>query len=249
MKTKIISFSKGCDNFIKTPYAFIFFLGFIFLFSVLNYISFSMGMEISFPWSESNVITIDSSNSWVGWLEITIASVGALVTMFGVIWAVNLKKEFIYPTLVGETFVVIDSIIIGAVFTSVSYIFMMGISIISWKNWNKKNNDTDGKINLALIFIFLFFYFGIGLPISISLINEGNILNSFFDVVGSGIVVVAWYCILQKKKYGFLLFFITDFTYMIYFFSSGIWSTGSSYIIYALIDSTSFMSWNYKESQ
>ncbi len=240
----IKSLSEKGEVFLNKNISLFLFLIGVSIFALLNYVWFGLGKtNISSPWVNQDQGITNTHLSWLGWTELTIAYLGSLITIFGVILTIRLNKKFIFPLLIGETLVIIDAIIIGAIFTGISYFIMIIFAIFNYINWDKnEKNKSMSKNNWIFIVLFLFLYLLFGSLLSNKFIDRSTI-DMIFDVFGSGIVIFAWFIVLKKNKYGFLFFLLTDFTYMIYFFTSGVWSTGSSYIVYIFLDSIAFISW------
>lgn len=241
----IVSLSNKTNSFLKTKYSFIAFLGGIIFFWILNYIMFGFSINdfsVSTPWFGD--ILSSSSNSWIGWTEITIASLGSLLVITGVIMVIRFEKNFIIPLTIGNVLVILDASIVGAIFTALSYFLMLCSGIYSWIQWNKDADDDNKMTNKKYIFftIGLVIYFLVGFLISNQVYGSIE-WTTMIDVISSGIVVFCWLLLFNKNKYGFIGFFLTDITYIILFSAQGLIAAGSSYIVYAFIDSTSFISW------
>ncbi len=246
-ETNIISsVSKKANNFLNSNKAFIFFLGGVVVSSLINVIMFSFNINdftIDTLWWGS--ISVNDSNSYIGWIEIIVAAFGSLLTIWGVIWTIRFDKRFIYPLVVGEVLVIIDAIMLGLVFTGLSYVLMVISALYNFFMWNNVDEDNDSKMNLfnwmiIIIFITIYCVGGIILVASVSgKVNGFNIV----DIISSGVVAASWFVILRKSKWGFVTFIITDIIYLIVYLSVGVWATACSYAIYMFIDSTSLLSW------
>lgn len=247
MCKKINIISTKADSFIKSKWSFFIFVSAILFFGIINLIFFVLidGFEIISPWVENDISI--NNYSWLGYVEIFIATIGSSLTIAGVVMAIRLNRKYIYLSIPGEVLVIVDAIIIGALFTGLSYFIMIVISIYNWYTWEKESDNKVHKIRLSLFIISI--YVVIGLLI-IGLFNYNDAyknINNYIDVIASGIVVGSWYLILNKKSVGFIGFVLTDVAYIMLFFSVGVWATGSSYIIYLLIDITSYVSWHSKK--
>lgn len=246
--TKIKSISNKANAFINSKWSFILFLGGIGFFAVVNYTMFIFGINdftIDTAWWGS--VRSTDVDAWVGYGEITIGTLGSLLTISGVILTIRFDKRFITPLLIGESLVILDAFILGAYFTCFSYALMMISAFYNYLQWNKEGDDTSPQmdlINWIIVGVFLVIYIGIGLgAIFGTNLYDQNDFMSYNDIISSGIVVACWYMVLRKSKWGFVGFVITDITYLILFASAGVWVAGSSYIVYMFIDSTSFISW------
>lgn len=268
IKRNNLNFIDKINKFFFTPKIFLI-LGGILFFAILNYLFFGLGFDwagTSNPWgfgepNENGGFTVvgNGPDSWYGYLNITISTLGGLLTIFALILTVRLDKKFIIPVLFGESLVVLDALLIGALFTGISYVLMIFASIYNYITWGNREEDNKSKMNLKVWFFlgsFLFFYIFIGLLyIGISDFNGGltgsfiSVWGNWYDVVGSGIVVTAYFMMYQKWKYSFFIFLITDFIYMIFFFQIGLWSTASSYIVYLFTDSMSMITWWNKDDR
>jgi len=148
--------------------------------------------------------------------------------------------------------VIIDSIIVGQIFTALSYILMIGSAIYNYLNHWRNENDLKpisrmtNKLWLGSL-IFLLVYISIGILIEFFLIKPSStllILNSANDVFSSSVVVVSWFIVLNKDKRGFYGFLFTDILYLAGFFSLGVYASGTSYIVYMVLDTLSILSWS-----
>ncbi|BDU67363.1 MAG: hypothetical protein TYPL_0160 [Candidatus Tyloplasma litorale] len=245
MENKIKQISKKSNEFLNSKNAFVIFLGGVLFFSIINYFLFAFNSDFEINTLFGNIVR-SSSNAWIGWFEITISTIGSLLTISGVILTIRFDKKFIWPLLIGEVLIIIDAIILGAFLTSFSYFLMIISAIYNYYKWNTEF-DNQNKMNLTnwiIVVIFILFYIGFFTTIMFSFSDyDYKVLADWNDIISSGIVVASWYIILRKSKWGFLGFLITDITYLLYFFTSGVWASGSSYIVYLFIDSTSFISW------
>ncbi len=238
--------SKSANNFLQSYKAFIFFLGGLFIISIVNIIMFTFninGFTIDTQWWGS--IDVHSSNSYIGWFEIIIAALGSILTIWGVIWTIRFDKRFIYPLVVGESLVVIDAIILGLVFTGLSYVIMIASALYNFFMWNKVDDSDESQMNLfnwTIVIIFVILYSVGGFVSVLAITGQINGVNAS-DILSSGVVAASWYVVLRKSKWGFITFVITDVIYLILYTTTGVWATGSSYIVYLFIDSTSFISW------
>ncbi len=239
--------SKKSKKFLNSKWSFVIFLSGILLIAILNYVMFALGditINLLIKINGSNIISVNSSTAWLGWLEITISNIGTMCTISGIILTIRFDKRFIIPLVIGETLVIADSIIIGALFTGLSYIIMLSFAIFNYVKWKEDKNDGSKMNTKYWLFCasVLIIYISIGIWIKF-LITDTPMFNDYNDVISSGVVTVCWFILLRKSKWGFIGFFITDITYLILFFSSGLWTTGAGYIVYLFIDSISFISW------
>lgn len=263
VERKKLNISDEVNKFFFSPKVFIILLGIVF-FAILNYVFFSLGYEWAAtdnPWGfgTDGIITGTDPDAWFGYLNITISTIGGVTTIFALILTVRLDKSFIIPMIIGETLVLADSIMIGAVFTGLSYFFMICASIYNYIKWGNGGKDDMSRVtNITWILSSLFFvaYLLFGLTfVQMSGFNGGligsfsDVWGNWYDVIGSGIVVVAYVLMYKKFKYTFFAFLATDIIYMIFFFQLGLWSTAASYIVYLFTDTTSMLTWWYKDER
>ncbi len=247
MNNGIKKISIKSSNFLNSNYSIIFFLGGIIFFSYINFLLFGFkeGFSIETRWWGN--LSSSDNNAWIGWIEMIIATIGSTLTIWGVILTIRFNKNFIYPLAIGEIFVIIDALLIGAIMTCFSYLLMLISAFYNFIYWKKIDKDNENKMN-SYYWIFVFSFL-IGYIILFSLINfksgfyEIDEFNNWNDIVSSGIVVISWFILLRKSKWGFLGFLLTDITYMTMYFSAHLFSIGSSYIVYLFIDITSFLAW------
>lgn len=239
----INSISKKGNKFLNSKWSFAIFLTLLLIISLINIISFELGwIDISLIASDS--ITHNSKLAWLGILEIMISSIGSMLTISGVILTIRFDKKFIYPLVIGEILIIIDSMIIGAIFTAFSYFIMIIFAIMNYLKW-KNEDDNKNKMTKTIwsvLIIFLGVYIMFGLFIQVLVLGENNYLG-YFDVINSGIVSISWFILLRKNKLGFIGFLITDILYLILFIDAGLFTAGIGYLIYIFIDSISFISW------
>lgn len=231
------------NKFSNSYWAFIAFVGSMFLVTIVNLIMYGVGVtSVDTIWWGS--VSAGGQLGFIGWTEILIAGIGSMLTFWGVIWTLRFDKRFITPLVLGETLIVIDALILGWTFTAISYVLMISSAIYNYIMWNKED-DNDSKMNLfnwTIVGIFVLMYVSIGL-IGTDLISGELTIINYNDVISSGVVAASWYVVLRKSKWGFVTFIITDLLYFITYCSVGVYATGCSYIIYLFIDSTSFLSW------
>jgi hypothetical protein len=67
-------------------------------------------------------------------MELFFGNVGSFLTIAGVILTIRFNRNYIYPQLIGETLIIIDSIIVGGVFTGISYFFMILTTIVNYSH-------------------------------------------------------------------------------------------------------------------
>ncbi len=222
------------------------------------------GFAVYIPWVGGDV-TVGSEWAWLAWFEIIIASLGSSLTIFGVVLTIRMDKRFVFPLVAGELLVIIDAIIVGYVFTALSYVLMVSAGVWSWFQWNKVDEDDSNQMSIKhwifvgtalLAYILLGASILAAFPELLSYTNEetGKHLTSiqyvfnWADVICSGVVAASWFILLRKNKWGFLGFVVTDLIYIIMFFAVQVWATATSYIIYLVgIDSISFISWWNKD--
>ncbi len=242
--TTINIISNKANNFLKSDWAYVSFLGGMSIITILNLFLFGFGeITIDTVWWGS--INSTDSNSWLGWLEICFAGVGSTLTIWGVIWTLRFDKRFIFPLMIGETMVVIDAIVLGWTFTAISYILMMISAMYNYILWNKEDDNISKMdlFNWIMVGAFIIIYSIGGIGLSMVMIEGKLGFVNYNDVISSGIVVASWYVILRKSKWGFVTFVATDILYLFAYLSVGVWATGFSYLVYLFIDSTSFISW------
>lgn len=251
MKNKIEFISEEGKKFLQSKWSLFFFLGSIICLSIMNLSLFGMGQSGISTIFTNNIIEVNSDNSWIGWVEITISSFGSFFTILGVILTIRFDKRFIFPLVLGETLIICDAIMIGYIFTAISYTLMLCAAFYSYFMWNKEKG-TDSKVTFFMwVIIGLFFitYLGFGMTIgyetSIYRDEFGNInqYSMWTDIACSGIVVSSWFLLLRKSKWGFLGFLITDILYIILYAQVPLWPTVGSYAVYIFIDGISFISW------
>ncbi len=259
MNTTITNISKKTQIFINSNWSITLFPGVILLMGIFNLISYRyLGVQVTTPWVNSGGVSYGDANDWIGWIAITISSVGGSISVLGTLFVIRFDKRFIIPIVIGDALVITDAIFAGYVFTALSYLLMMSSGIYSWFVWNNQDDESDNKsiMNKTWWFIILglvLTYITIGVVIVLSFpafFNNSddphNILN-WIDIVCSGVVVAAWIVMTRKDKLAFTGFLSTDMLYLITFFIMGYWGTGMSYFVYLFIDSTSMVSWITKE--
>lgn len=266
-KTKLQNISGKANNFFLSKWALIIFLGMVIFLGIGNFINYGLNPStggIGTPWVSDGYVGVNTSSSWLGWFEITISTIGSTLSIMGVILVIRFDKRFIIPLLIGETLTVIDAIVIGYVFTGMSYILMMILAIYNYIMWDKSDDDNLDKMNLRIWFFVIFgflAYICIAVIILYGMSNlkfDGSGYNDYYnmssfsawnDIISSGIVTFAWFVMLRKNRWSFIAFIITDITYLITFFMANVWATGTSYIVYLFSDTTSFISWIDKEDR
>ncbi len=246
--TTIQNISNKANSFIQSKWSFVVFLSGIAFFAILNYLMFALGVnDFTIDTAIWGSVHSTDANGWIGYGEITIGTLGSLLTITGVILTIRFDKRFIIPLVVGESLVILDAFILGAYFTCFSYALMIISALYNYIQWNKEGDDMAPKMDLVnwiIVGVFLVIYIGIGFgAIFGTNLYDQTEFSSYNDIFSSGIVVACWYMVLRKSKWGFIGFVITDITYLILFASAGVWVAGSSYIVYIFIDSTSFISW------
>ncbi len=242
--------SKKVNGFLQGNLAFVAFIGGMLIVSIMNLFLYAFvdGFSVDTLWW--GTVTSASSNAWIGWFEICFAGVGSTLTIWGVVWTLRFDKRFITPLLIGEVIVVIDAIMLGWVFTAVSYVIMIISAIYNYIMWNREE-DNEPKMdffNWMVVIVFVIIYITAGLLALLFTVDQMTIWN-YNDVISSGIVAASWYIVLRKSKWGFVMFVITDIMYMIAYSAIGVPATGFSYLIYFFIDSTSLLSWWYIGSE
>lgn len=243
MDTKI-KFSDKANNLLKSNWAFVVFFSGMAIIVIMNLLLFGLSDNFSVDTLWWGSIYKTSSNAWIGWFEICFASVGSTLTIWGVILTIRFNKKFIYPLLIGETMVIIDAVMLGWTFTAFSYLLMIIFAIYNFIQWNKEetNESRMNKTYWILIALFVVLYISLGL-LFINLTFNNLTIWSYNDVISSGLVAASWFVVLRKCKWGFLTFLLTDLFYIVAYTSVGIPATAFSYLIYFIIDSTSFISW------
>lgn len=245
-ESTVNNISKKVNGFLQGNWAFVLFIGGMLTVSIMNLLLFGLvdGYSVDTEWWDN--ITKESNNAWIGWFEICLAGTGSTLTIWGVVWTLRFDKRFIFPLLIGEIIVVIDAIILGWVFTALSYVIMIISAIYNYIMWNREE-DNEPKMDLfnwMVVIVFIGIYVTGGLS-ALSIIDGKLSLSQYNDVISSGIVAASWYVVLRKSKWGFVTFVVTDLLYLVAYTAAGVPATGFSYLIYLLIDSTSFISWWY----
>lgn len=248
--------SNSANSFIASPFAYIL-PAIVFAMGLVNLVTYGLGTNtISFIWGGS--VSVDSAFGWVGWIEVSLSSVASALTIFGVILLIRLDKKFIIPTLIGEAFIFINAILVGYLFTALSYFLMIPAAIYSYIQWDKVDEDNSNQMtrNTWLFTAAMFaFYIFVGATMIMTINYElggYDILDqtdwtAWLELISSAVVTCAWFVMLRKNKWGFLGFVITDITYVSLYLAAGEWATTSSYLVYMVIDTTSLLSWWTKD--
>lgn len=249
MKTKVnkTSLSIRCNNFLNSKYSYLLLL-LLFIIGIGNMIHYGIGGgEISNPWFDEGILSVNSNHGWVGWIELIISMIGSIFTVWSDILIIRFDKKFIFPLIIGTSFTIINALLVGWAFTAISYFIMMITGILSFFKWKNENEESKMNSNIwILILVGLVLYISLGLL----LVNELNYLeglNNFWnwsDIIGSGIVMSSYIILLRKSKYGFLGFVVTDLYYIVAYAIALYWTDAAMYLIYFLfIDSPAFLSW------
>lgn len=252
MKVTKKSISERCNSFLNSNYAFLL-LVLLLIIGVFNMLNFEFNNgSVSNPWFDEGSITADSRHSWIGMCEIIISTIGGITIVLSDILIIRYDKKFIIPLLIGATFTVIDAVLVGYLFTALSYIFMMTIGIYSYLQWGKDEDETNKMTKdlwmFAAILFLVYSLFGL-LLIQTSGSNIGypeklESVWSWSDVLGSGVVLTSYFLMLNKSKYGFFGFVASDITYIFAYGVAGLWTSIGMYAIYLVfIDSPALLSW------
>lgn len=248
--SKKTSISKYANNFINSNYSFLLPL-LLFLIGIFNLLHFGLwNGEILTPWTESGNSTLNS-NAWIGWLGLSLSTVGGSLMVLSDIYIIRYDRKFIVPMIIGSICTIMNGIIAGWSFTAISYFIMMIAGVWSWFKWGNESDETNKMTTKLWIFVLigLITYILIGLILVVTLLQSLYIggLSSFWswsDVISSGVVLACYFVMLRKSKYGFLGFLITDLIYLIGFSSIGFWTDGAMYGVYLIfVDFPALLSW------
>lgn len=237
--------TKKINNLYKKNYIFIFALSTITFFSFIQVWLYATSTINIFFWGDLVASTDPTAKSyvWVGYFLIFLAMFGYLSIITGEIYLTKNRKIFIYFLFFGETLLFTYGIFTQLWFYSLLSIFYVFTSFWQYKNWTDEkdytNKMTKEKTIYATAIMALFIALGLYLTIS-GLIPDAS---PYIDVIAAGIVGFSWYLILNKNKYGFFGFILTDIMYFIIFIMLKFWGVSVSYLFYMLFDGITLTYW------
>lgn len=265
LKRNITIASKKAEKFMQSIWPLMIFPGAVLVFGILNYIAFGIfdNIEIYSPWVNSGSgeyggIVSSDKEAWIGWLAITISTLGGVISIFGTLLVIRFDQRYLLPIIIGQSLIIIDSLIAGYLFTGMSYVVMLTTSIINWfqlkkvddSNEEKNHNSMMNMMWWAIIGAVVIIYFLIGLTVLLAFEGDWSdetVWFNWIDIICSSIVVGSWFTMLRKDKLAFLGFLPTDLAYLISYFAMGYWATGISCFIYLFSDTVSMLSWISKD--
>ncbi|NOQ50502.1 MAG: hypothetical protein GQ557_02455 [Mycoplasmataceae bacterium] len=232
------------DQIYKTKWMFIILTSFIGFFSLIQIFLFYYlpGFEIQWAWGTN--ISSDSSNSWLGLLIIFLALFGSCISISGEVMMVRNQKKFLPWIIVGESLLIVYGIFTGIIFTTIIYFLYIVSAIAHKKHWEDESKDHNTMTNEAHIFIIVVTTLYISLALSLTLTGIVNDPAPVLDVLISGFVLIGWFNITRKNKWGYLFFLLTDVLGIIMFIQIGSFVLASSCIIYIFFDASAFAIWN-----
>lgn len=238
----------------------IFLLLIIIVFSLALTLYINGNLTIKTPWVGD--ITSDSEYSGLGYFQITLSLVANLMVFIGYVLSIRKDKRYIYFSVPGSFLFIINAIILGGVFTGIANFGIAIVSILSYKNFKKEtehheSHDTHSLMTKKMWIwsaVFLIVYIAIFLPISYIFVYDdlsqtSNIICGLIDVVASGMLIVAWYVVLKKSKWGLVIFLIADFFYIIFFVIAGDYISVSNYLAFIIFECIAFVYWYFEEKE
>ncbi len=195
------------------------------VFFIYNLTTFLEGSVISSPWFD-NGINVDETIG-VGLFSITIGWIGGTLGTLSVILLIRNIRSWYYFTITGQVLTIIDSLITGMFITSISYVIMIVLIILSLKK-----KITYSSYLLMIMITLMWFCFGF----TFYYLTSGISLIPIIDVIASGISFSGWILISYQKKEGYILFIINDLMYLIAFGIIGLIVTSIAFVVYMSIN-------------
>ena len=241
---------ENSHKFFHSKWSFIVLLSISIFFTSLQALLFGLDkMEI-------NYIKVTDSDSWIGWL---VLSLGGLASLFSFIetifWTRFNGKTAIKISPFSSGFIVANSIITKIWFTAAVFLFSFFLAVARYFIWKKQDNNEDktnknfwiilslGAIVIFLGGILLYYYVIIGNSLVKEDFNKAFFLGCM-DVLNSVLIIAGLIVITMKSKIGFLLYLIAGIPQITIYSMNGQIISVVTVIVFKAYDVVAYMAWS-----
>lgn len=83
-------------------------------------------------------IWVTGTYSYIGWISLTLSSVGSIFNIWGFVLITRMDKRFIFPILIGGILSIPNEVFVDAIFSGICFSFLIFVELWTWLQWRNK---------------------------------------------------------------------------------------------------------------